>query len=489
MKKNNKNMLCFSSIHITKPVIKKNKASVFITLHPFKGSSKSFQLKAVYEHNLTHSDQSLLNVAFCMPLLNYGLFTKKFTIDFSLEQSDFNLLTTLNTIFSKDIFVNKILQRRANYILPEYIPDENKITKADSNPKATISPTTVNADNIISNTVDSNHSGILSSGGKESLLTYGLLKECGSEVFPFYINESGGHWRTALDAYRYHKNMNSNTERVWTNVDRFYNFMLDNLPFIRSDYRSIRADTYPIRLCIFPFYVIILLPLFVKNHVGNLLIGSEFDDIRTTPTYDGINHYYGVYDQHQDFDILMNKWYSKRLPGLVQWSAVRGISGLIVERILIRRYPDLAKHQRSCHSCHIENNKIIPCGTCSKCMGVILYLFANYSDPKIMNFKERDINNFTKRIKSSNLRLDQDEKDYAFFLIQNIIDLPDAKQVDHVEQIHIDPLRCSLELIPKRFRSKLLNIIGQYTKGYCELKNKQWIHIKIKEKDAKLLDF
>lgn len=478
MIKNNPSLVCFSSIHVAKPIIEGKKSSAVITLTPYNEAPCHFRLQAVYGSSLDSSDQAMVNLAFCIPLLNYGLFSKSFHLDFPLNQSDIDLLSSLNIIFSADIFVNKILRRRTNYIHSEYFPNEKNISKIDAHPKATFLPASITTDSVISSSVNHNRYGILSSGGKESLLTYGILKEIDAAVYPLYVNESGGHWRTALEAYRYHTKVEARTGKVWTNIDRFYNFMLDHLLFIRGDHRKIRADTYPIRLCIFPFYVFLLLPLFVKNRIGNLLIGSEFDDLRTTPTYAGINHYYGVYDQHQDFDVLMNQWYAKRIPGLIQWSAVRGISGLIVERILVNRYPDLARRQRSCHSCHIKNNKIIPCGKCSKCMGVLLFLLANKTDPKIMNFSEHDIIDFPKRITSSNLRLDQDEKDQSFYLIHNRKIIPDIKPVDHIEQIHIDPVRCSLELIPPHFRLKLLHILEQYTTGYCELKNEQWVPIK-----------
>jgi len=472
------NLVCFSSITLSNPIISGAVAQSEVTLTLVDGSTSRFTLMVKYENNLDNTHLPLLRMAFCMPLLNYGLFSKKIKLDFPIDKSDLNLLNKMNLVFSRDIFVNKILRRRANYILPEFLPNEDTVIPKDANPKATVEPIEVTPDHRLTKEMDNKRCGVLSSGGKESLLTYGLLDEIDADVYPLYVNESGGHWRTALPAYRYHKNNNQHTQRVWTNVDRFYNFMLDHLSFIRKDYRHIRADTYPIRLCIFPFYVFLLIPLFVKNCIGNLLIGSEFDDLRTTPTYAGINHYYGVYDQHQDFDLIMNLWYSKKIPRLAQWSAVRGISGLTVERILVTRYPELAQHQRSCHSCHIEDNEIIPCGTCSKCMGVLLFLIANQSDPKIMNFKEKDISAFPTRVKSSNLRLDQDEKDQSFHLIHNNKSFPDVKPVDHVEQIHIDPSRCNLQLIPKQFRPKLLTILEQYTTGYCELKNEQWVPIK-----------
>jgi len=250
--------------------------------------------------------------------------------------------------------------------------------------------------------------------------------------------------------------------------------MLDNLKFIRPDHRKIWADTYPIRLCIFPFYVFSLLPLFVAHRIGNLLIGSEFDDIRSKPKYHGINHYYGVYDQHQDYDIVMNDWYNMRMNGLTQWSTLRNISGLIVERILVNRYPELARLQRSCHSCHFENNKIVPCGSCSKCMGVLLFLFGNQVDPKIMNFKKQDISSFLKNVKPSNLRLDQDEKDQSFYLIGKKEKNQDIKPVRHVEQIHLNDDTCNINMIPIHLRKKIFKIIEKYSNGYCKLVHEKW---------------
>ena len=467
-------LVCFSSIELSEPEIYRNSVKTNLTLNKINGDKSSFSIFLKYENKFNEKFLPLLRLAFTMPLLNYGLFSKKFKLNYPISKSDYEILDNLNRIFSKDIFVNKILRRRANYILPEYLPIEENVKSEDANPIAIIEPTKIYNDEEISSDIDKNSCGILSSGGKESLLTYGMLNEIGCKTYPLYVNESGGHWRTAIPAYRYHKLIDDKTQRVWTNIDRFYVFMLDNLKFIRPDHRKVWADTYPIRLSIFPFYVFILLPIFADKKIGNLLLGSEFDDLRTSPEYLGISHYYGIYDQHQDYDILMNKWSSSRIPGLVQWSAVRNISGLIVERILVKRYPRLAKYQRSCHSCHFENNEIVPCGICSKCMGVLLFLLANKLDPKIMNFKNQHIDNFFENVKPSNLRLDEDEKNQSFYLMGNKEKISNIKPIDHVEKIHINKKTCNPTFIPEHLRLKIMNILNNYTTGKCELKNDKW---------------
>ncbi len=477
MKNKIPNMICFSSINLLEPEINKKYVTSKVILNKLDETNDEFILRLNYDEEISRNYLPLLRLAFCMPLLNYGLFSKKINLNFPVSKADLELLNKLNNIFCKDIFVNKILRRRTDFILPEYLPDEKYVKPEDAAPGAVIIPKNVYIDENISKNMDKNKCGVLSSGGKESLLTYGLLNEIGCDVYPLYVNESGGHWRTAITAYKYHKKNDSKTQKVWTNVDRFYIFMLDNLKIIRKNHRKIKADTYPIRLCIFPFYVFSLLPIFSIKKIGNLLIGSEFDDLRIKPYYKEIPHYFGVYDQHQDYDDIMNEWFNKRIPGLNQWSAVRNISGLIVEKILVNRYPKLASLQRSCHSCHFENNNIVPCGICSKCMGILLFLFANNIDPKIMKFRQKDIELFTKRVSPKNLRLDEDEKNQSFYLISGKNKIPSLKPIGHVEKIHVNKNTCDLEKVPLHLREEILKIIEKYTNGFCELKNEKWISI------------
>lgn len=473
------NLVCLSSISLADPIIEKNTVRTKVTVKESNGNESYFELINKYEQKLFPDCLPLLRLAFCMTLLNYGLFSKKFLLNFPVSKADLALLNDLNVVFSRDIFVNKIAQGDNPYILPEFFPNQERIKPIDGDPKVKMVSLKITSDFHLNTEIDSVKAGVLSSGGKDSLLTYGLLKELGADVYPLYVNESGGHWRTALTAYKYHKQNEPNTQRVWTNVDRFYTFMLDHLQFIRPDHRNIWHDTYPIRLCIFPFYVFTLLPVFIDHHIGNLLLGSEFDDLRYEIQYKGIQHYFGVYDQHQDYDVRMNEWYTKRIPGLYQWSALRNISGLVDQNILVKRYPHLAKQQRSCHSCHIKNNKIYPCGVCSKCVGIMLYLLANAIDPTIMNYQKKDVENFNKTVGVSSLKLDKDEKEQSFFLLKGKGTVPVVKCVEHVEKIHIHKATCDPLLYPVQFRKGLLKILEQYTTGYCKLKNGNWVPTEI----------
>jgi len=432
-----------------------------------------FYFRFKYEDPPSQNHLALLRLASVMPLLNYGLFTKEIKLEWQVSKADFSLLNDFLDVFSKDIFINKLVRKKNLYVLPQFLPSASEVMEVNARPMAKIVVASLVEDAPISADFNENSCGVLSSGGKESLLSFAMLKEVGADVHPLYVNESGGHWRTALPAYRYFKENYPETARVWTNVDRFYTFMLDQMRIIRRNHREIWADTYPIRLCIFPVYVFLLLPIFAKRRIGNVLIGSEFDDPRMSSSFAGIKHYFGVYDQTQDFDVRMEQWFSKRLLGMHQWSAVRMISGLIVERILTSRYPKMAQLQRSCHSCRFNRGELLPCGKCSKCQGVLLFLLANNVDPAIMGYSEADVSALPARIAEGNLRLDEDEKNYALFQSKLLSNL--NRETIHIETIHLNKSTSDLQLLPRQFRSPLLEILMKYTKGFSSLKGESWV--------------
>jgi hypothetical protein len=471
------NLQCFESIAVSEPMLQGDRVETEISCTDTAGEQHFFHLRFKYEEPPSEKQLALLRLASVMPLLNYGLFTREIRLEWQLCEADFSLLNDLLDVFSKDIFINKLVRRKNPYVLSQYIPSDAEVSEANARPMAKIVAPRLVEDVPVSSELNENSCGVLSSGGKESLLTYAMLKEIGAEVHPLYVNESGGHWRTALCAYRHFKKNDPNTVRVWTNIDRLYTFMLDHMKIIRSDHRKIWADTYPLRLCIFPVYVFLLLPVFARRKIGNLLIGSEFDDPRILPYFKGIRHYFGVYDQTQDFDLRMEQWFAKRMPEMRQWSAVRSVSGMVVERILTSRYPEIARLQRSCHSCRFNCDNLLPCGKCSKCQGVLLFLLANNVDPSTMGYQQEDAEALPARIALGALRLDEDERDHSLYLAKLSPNLKVSEHV-HVETIHLHEQTSDMELVPARFRSPLINILTEHTKGFSTLKDDSWVSIK-----------
>ncbi len=465
-------LISFERIDVSDPIVENKRIKGKIILN------ENFSFDLIFSYNESIDVENIDNLArlmVTMPLINYGLFTKDLYLDFPLTEEDIQYIKDHMEILARDIFVNKICRRRADFIKKEYIPKDNEMVPENAESKVNVKTKGVE-NRKFKGDQDKKTCAVLSSGGKESLLTYGLLKELGCKTYPVFFNESGGHWRTALSAYKGFINFEENTKKVWSNIDRFYLFMLDHLKIIREDHRKIRADTYPIRLFIFGPYIFSMMPIFIKYGVGNILLGSEYDDPRTNYYFNGIKHYFGIYDQGVDFDVYNTEYFGKKGLKIRQWSIVRPITGLIVERILSKRYPHLFKYQRSCHSCHFENGEIVPCGVCTKCLGILSFTLANDVDPRIINYKDEHIKNLTKNLKTSPLRLDPDEKEHTFYLLnQKGFDINGVPH-DHVEMLHFDPRNSPRDHIPEEFRN-VFKIYREYVKGAVELKENEFIPI------------
>ncbi len=114
------------------------------------------------------------------------------------------------------------------------------------------------------------------------------------------------------------------------------------LPFIRPDFARLRADEYPIRLWTVAVFLFGALPLLRKRGLGRLVIGDEYDTTRKM-THKGIPHFDGLFDQSRYFDIAMTRYFARKGWGVEQFSVLRPLSELFIEKILVERYPGFSE--------------------------------------------------------------------------------------------------------------------------------------------------
>lgn len=426
------------------------------------GSEHEVLVKYTRNISIEKVDARLMAIA---PIVNYSLFTGTVKAEFPISKDDYDFFSEMMRINSIEVYVNKLI-KRPEFFRKDQIPLHPEIIDAEYIPE-------MNFD-IQENKkpfVGDGSVAILSSGGKESLLTYGIMKELGANVYPVYINESGGHWRTAKPAYDYMIKNDSNTMRVWTTVDRFYREMNGKVKVLNDRALKMWSDTYPIQLFIFPVYIFDSIPLLREFKISYVMKGDEFDDPRNLKPEYGIKHYYGIYDQTMAFDKKITEYFFSKSMEIVFFSALRGISGYVEERILFKRYPEIARLQRSCHSCHYENGDIVPCGKCSKCNGVLLFLLSNSLDARIINYKEEDIMDFKETFKERLYRLDEDEREHAIYKLSGG---KKGREHDHIEKIHNCNEWCDIDYIPQIFRERIMKILGEYTEGVTYIKNNNW---------------
>jgi creatinine amidohydrolase/Fe(II)-dependent formamide hydrolase-like protein len=307
-----------------------------------------------------------------------------------------------------------------------------------------------------------------------------LINEIGREVHPIFVNESGRHWFTALNAYRYFKDNIPNTARVWVNSDRLFSWMLQRMSFIRKDFASIRSDEYPIRLWTVAVFLFGALPLLRKRGIGRLLIGDEYDTtVRKTTR--GIAHYDGLYDQSIYFDHALSRYFMRKGWNISQFSVLRPLSELLIEKILVERYPDLQRQQTSCHATHKAGERVYPCGRCEKCRRIVGMLKACGADPVQCGYTPSQIQDCLKKLPQKGVSQELSGARHMFFLLaqKGLIDaeeLPAKAVKAHPEilKLRIDAKTSPINAMPTDLRKPLFRIILKHCDGAVSRSAQSW---------------
>jgi creatinine amidohydrolase/Fe(II)-dependent formamide hydrolase-like protein len=410
--------------------------------------------------------------------LNYGLFCRQIVFHGPFDRHDRRLLREMAANTAREIAVKKFLEPNPFLVggAAELEPEKRDTYLAaellfpDPEPPKTGSWQT-----------DRNRCLVLSSGGKESLLSHGVLEELGSETHPIFVNESGRHWFTALNAYRHFANAVPRTARVWTNSDRLFAWMLRQLPFIRPDYGNVRSDEYPVRLWTVAVFSFGVLPLARARGIGRLVVGDEFDTTQRSSLH-GIPHYCGLYDQSRFFDGRMSRYFVSKKWGLSQFSILRPLSELLVEKILVERYPELQRLQTSCHATHTEDDRVHPCGRCEKCRRVVGMLVALGADPSRCGYSKEQTDACLRALESEPPHQEAPAIDHLMHLLRerSVIstaspeDKP-AKPRPEVMKVRIDRERSPFDAVPVDLRRGLFRIFLEHADGAIRRNGRVWV--------------
>ena len=432
-------------------------------------------------------DQDSLNLA-CMitaqVALNYGLFCQEIIFRGPYDKWDQQFISDMAANTAREIYVKKFLEpnpflrgdaaelpviKKKNYVKAKLLFPES--SKAESSPTGHRWET------------DRKRHAVLSSGGKDSLLSYGILKEINKEAHPIFINESGRHWYTALNAFRYFSEFDPETARVWTNADRIFAWMLRHLPFIRQDFTSARSDEYPIRLWTVAVFLFGALPLMKKRALGRLIIGDEHDTTDRR-SHKGITHYNGLYDQSLYFDNALTRYFIRKGWNITQFSLLRPLSELLIEKILVERYPHLQRHQMSCHATHIEKDRILPCGRCEKCRRIVGMLVALDSDPRRCGYLPSQIEACLKELKQKGVHQESSGAQQLAYMLDNKKIIAATSKtflaVNHPEILNIrfDPEKSPIYSIPADLRKPVFKIFLKHSGGAVLRQGRIWADFK-----------
>lgn len=426
---------------------------------------------------------NLAQVMAAQVALNYGLFAHEIIFRGPYDPVDTRFITDMMENTSREIYVKKFLEpnpflkgQTAN--LPPV--RQHRYTQAVLKFPDSSVPGKNTADYKTLLHMDKNRHLVLSSGGKDSLLSFGILKELGRETHPVFINESGRHWFTALNAFRYFSKNYKETARVWTNSDRLFSWMLRHFPFIREDFSSIRSDEYPIRLWTVAVFLFGALPIMFKRKIGRLIIGDEFDTT-TRENFSGITHYNGLYDQSIYFDKALTRYYQRKGWNIHQFSLLRPLSELLIEKILYERFPHLQTEQMSCHAAHIEEGRVHPCGKCEKCRRIVGMLLAFDGNPENCGYTPKQIQQCLKAISEKGVHQESAGAKHLAFLLKNkgliSASSADFKAEEHPEimKIRIDPEKSPFDAVPLDLRRPLFKIFLTHASGAVKRAGRKWV--------------
>lgn len=444
------------------------------------GGSDSRDLVFKYEEEVfdapSPSSINLASMIAAQVAMNYGLFCDSITFRGMYDEHDRRFIEEMTRHTAREIFVKKLLEPNP------FLRDEARGLPANRRDflRARIVFEGDGTCDSSWHTSASRHA-ILSSGGKDSLLSYGILAEAGREVHPVFVNESGRHWYTALNAYRHFERSVPNTARVWTTSDRIFSWMLTHLPFVRPDFARIRSDEYPIRLWTVAVFLFASLPLLRRRGVGRIVIGDEHDT-STRLSFKGITHYGGLYDQSRYFDNMMCRYFARKGWGMVQFSLLRTLSEMLIQKVLVERYPHLQEHQTSCHAAHVDGERVRPCGRCEKCRRIVGMLAALGADPGRCGYTRARIRDALAVIGSLGVH---QEGPGAEHLIHELVErgivsasaplATGARPHAEIMKLRFDPERSPLDTFPVNLRRTVYRILLDHAEGAVRRSGKMWL--------------
>jgi creatinine amidohydrolase/Fe(II)-dependent formamide hydrolase-like protein len=431
----------------------------------------------VFEPQETAS-RNLASLIGAQVALNYGMFCRQMVFRGAFQDTDRKFLLEMLANTAKEIYVKKLLQPNP-FLREEFVPQtvekranyvQAKVEFEDEGEGLTAGRWQSSPDRF----------SILSSGGKDSLLSFGILRELGCETHPVFVNESGRHWFTAVNAFREFERSVANTSRVWTNCDRVFGWMLRQLPFIRSDFQRLRSDDYPIRLWTVAVFLFGALPILRKRQIGRLLIGDEYDTtIRAS--YLGVPHYDGLFDQSRFFDHALTRFYAAKGWGLTQHSILRPASEFLIQRTLAKRYPDLLQLQVSCHAAHEKDGVMRPCGRCEKCRRIVGMLLANDIDPSLCGYGADQIEWIKRELVDRGVHQERVAAEHmgALLFEKGLIAEPrlgrvSCRRQEEAVRLRFHPEKSPIAEIPLSIRSGNYKILLSHAEGSVKREGKRW---------------
>ncbi len=453
----------------------------------YQGKDESIELSYDYEEDVfDKSDESIQNLASMIgaqAAINYGLFCRQIVFNGSYDEADRRFIHDAAENTAREIYVKEFLGRNSLLTGPAAelpVVKKQKYLRA----RLVFPEQGSRPDKLLWRFLPAERDRhcILSGGGKNSLLSYGLINELGKETHPIFVNESGREWTNALNAYRYYTENVPNTAQVRINSSQLFNWILKYMPFVRKDYIN-AAEEPSLNLWTMAVSLFGALPIVRKRNIGRLVIGNEFDTTDRT-SFDNITHYNGTYDRSRYFDDALSRYYMRKGWNITQFSILRPMSEILIQKTLAQRYPELLKYQVSCSDALELDNKVYPCGNCEKCRLTVGMLESVGVDPHRCGYTDEQIKSCLNDLatKNGNQATPAFEQVNSILKQKGLIDIPperarQAKEHPVIMKLRFHPEKSPMNCVPVELRMALYRIYLNYADGAVRQLKRKWVDI------------
>jgi hypothetical protein len=294
------------------------------------------------------------------------------------------------------------------------------------------------------------------SGGRDSLLTYGLMKEVGHEVTKIFIQPSAAWWFGPCSVYRA-----LGGEKIREDTSRLY-------PALKKLGNNVRLEMNALLL-----WSGLAIPFIVRDNCNYLLYGNEF--VTSTPfRYRHRVHYDYSFNQSEEATNIIDQYFDTVFDRVRVGSILRPFNTVTIQRLLCHKYPELFKNQMSCNSAQPDHTtkpvSFKNCSACEKCHRTFLILDAIGIDPEIVNLNRKKIteNPFSllQLMKSEGLCPTTPEELFYVLSLKNDY-YPDLKLSPiEDEHHHFDAFnhwKCDVTFLPYSLFYKIYSLAYPYT--------------------------
>ncbi len=178
----------------------------------------------------------------------------------------------------------------------------------------------------------------------------------------------------------------------------------------------------------------------------------------------------------------MTRYFHRKGWGISQFSILSPLSELLIEKILVERYPKLQRHQVSCHAAHRDGDRIRPCGRCEKCRRIVGMLVALGADPSHCGYTSEQVENCLKSVAVKGVHQEAEGAEHLFFLLKEkgLIPRGFAKQArvrqrSEVMKLRFDSEKSPVDGIPVDLREPLYRMYLEHADGAVKRSGRLWL--------------